>query len=1419
MTFVELDRSFVPIGKDAEPSLDLGRPWGRKVGGWLDWADLAEQRRVVLLAEASSGKSTEFRGQCDKLTAGGRAAFLGRIEELSDQGFLDALDPANAIKFGEWCAGTNEGWFFLDSVDEARLNRKSFETALKRFAHDLGRPIERARVFVSCRVSDWKGQEDRELIERILPAWEQPLVTKANKGVNALLDPIFKKEGNRQDRTSQRPELKPQELLIVQLVPLSTEQSWKLAASFGVEDVDAFIEAIEQNGLDAFTERPGDLIDLADYWRSHARFGSFADMVEHSVNRKLSERDAHRPDNDALSVKRAREGAERLAASLTLGKSFTLRAPGQDLDPRLVSGALDPATVLIDWTPAEQNALLRRGAFAPSTYGRIRFHHRSTQEYLTAQWLDRLLRSNCPREQVWDLIFASRYGVETVVPSLHPTAAWLALRHPDFMGEIIRREPLVLMRHGDPRSIPIEAKKNLLAVYAAKQAAGEISDDSLDRKAMRMFADRRLVDAIRETWTANPRPNFRMDLLRLIREGAISECADLARGVVLDEIAEDYYRIVALQALGECHDNEGLALATQQFIGASHKASARLASAFAKVLYPHHLTTDQLLVLIERRQPAHEDTAEGFPYSIVELYEACTEPHLQREFVTRITDLCFSKPFLENYQRVSREHFALANEIGAIALREMRALLPGDPADYVIRLLMVVERAERGINWDGDESRLDKLVQANVRLQRALFWADVDEQRANCKEENRPTMLWQVSVSTPRLWLLAADDLPWLYEDLARRPEADRRIALNAIVSILKETGRLATEVTGLRERVRDQPVLVEDLERYLAPPREDEDSRGHRRRMEEHARRRVQQEESDKASWVKFSEDLQANPDQLRDPRCLATWKSGAFRLWDLTNWLGHRVQRQDESTPRQWRLLEEGFRSRAIAEAYRDGMKVLWRVTKPERPKRSEGNAITTKRTTILAFGAVGVEAAEDPDWTLHLSDAEAKRAALHGCLSEQGYPEWIDDLVRSHPHIVVPILRNSIKEEWSSTLPGRSDLLNHFARPATSTPSALQKMLLFMAASNEPPDLRKFGTGLRIVARLDLDKTQRRKLVRIAGRRLSEHTQADQDDHALHYLGFLLFVDPDRAVIDLENWLAGDDPTGQQVRSNRTFGFLFDRDDPIIFSALANASVPTLETLLRLGYRYIRPEHDIVHEGVYSPGARDNAERARDMILRALLDRPGPDAYDALRRVAADSEYALRADRFRELARGKAERDAEPPAWSAAEVVRYEQHHTAPVKTGYDLLRVVIAVLSDIQFKLDKGDVSSRPMLQRAKDEDEVQNWIVEQINFRSRDRFTAFREAQVAKGDKPDIIVSSTAAPCEVAIEVKHGGKGWTSRQLDSALRSQLAVDYLKPAIRRHGVLTSKHQTIADLPRGNQLAFLGCRSTNQERQRSH
>ncbi len=96
MRYVDLKRSFVLIGKDQEASLGLDSTWGRRIGGWLSWHDLLEHRRVVLLAEASSGKTEEFRHQAASLVNQDKAAFFVRIEDLADDGaaVVDCLRQA-----------------------------------------------------------------------------------------------------------------------------------------------------------------------------------------------------------------------------------------------------------------------------------------------------------------------------------------------------------------------------------------------------------------------------------------------------------------------------------------------------------------------------------------------------------------------------------------------------------------------------------------------------------------------------------------------------------------------------------------------------------------------------------------------------------------------------------------------------------------------------------------------------------------------------------------------------------------------------------------------------------------------------------------------------------------------------------------------------------------------------------------------------------------------------------------------------------------------------------------------------------------------------------------------------------------------------------------------------------------------------
>lgn len=116
MTFIDLNRYFVPLKKDQESNLDIGRFWGPRVSGWLSWDDLRLRRRVILLAEAASGKTEEFRHQCDVLRETDKAAFFLRIEDLADQGTEAGLDRESTTLFEQWLGGSSEGWFFFSTL-------------------------------------------------------------------------------------------------------------------------------------------------------------------------------------------------------------------------------------------------------------------------------------------------------------------------------------------------------------------------------------------------------------------------------------------------------------------------------------------------------------------------------------------------------------------------------------------------------------------------------------------------------------------------------------------------------------------------------------------------------------------------------------------------------------------------------------------------------------------------------------------------------------------------------------------------------------------------------------------------------------------------------------------------------------------------------------------------------------------------------------------------------------------------------------------------------------------------------------------------------------------------------------------------------------------------------------------------------
>ncbi len=367
----------------------------------FSWEDVLKHRCNIVIAEAGSGKTTELRHMAETLYKQGEKAFFCDITTLASMEFQNAIiyEAGTFLEFAAWQQGNELGYFFFDSVDEARLKSpKDFEIALKKFAVVLAKQHHRAHIVISSRPTAWQDA-DPILVRRLIAMPSQ--------------EPTKTSEENT--------------IQILQLAPLAPDQVEQYARARGVDDMAAFMKKLEQTGAETFMTRPQDLDEQIGYWKEKKIFGQYHEVLEENIKLKLDEKNTSHEFDATLSLDEIRDGVEKMAAAVTFVKKIAILLPDGTRDNSYKSTVLDPKKGLFgNWTSKKINALLSRPIFDEALYGTVRFYHRTVREYLTAKWLFRLLDEGKPRRAIEGLIFKEIYGLQLVVPSMRPIAAWLA---------------------------------------------------------------------------------------------------------------------------------------------------------------------------------------------------------------------------------------------------------------------------------------------------------------------------------------------------------------------------------------------------------------------------------------------------------------------------------------------------------------------------------------------------------------------------------------------------------------------------------------------------------------------------------------------------------------------------------------------------------------------------------------------------------------------------------------------------------------------------------------------------------------------------------------------------------------------------------------------------------------------------------
>ena len=169
MEFIDLKREFreEPWDTSFNNVEHSGLSGINRSGRHLDWTELLKSHCVVLLAEAGSGKTTEMQERVRILNQEGRSAFYLPLEALDRESIRSILSPDSETEFENWRANSEEtAWFFLDAVDELKLASGKLDRALNRLRKDLDSSLDRIRVTISSRPSDWRFITDRRVVEK-----------------------------------------------------------------------------------------------------------------------------------------------------------------------------------------------------------------------------------------------------------------------------------------------------------------------------------------------------------------------------------------------------------------------------------------------------------------------------------------------------------------------------------------------------------------------------------------------------------------------------------------------------------------------------------------------------------------------------------------------------------------------------------------------------------------------------------------------------------------------------------------------------------------------------------------------------------------------------------------------------------------------------------------------------------------------------------------------------------------------------------------------------------------------------------------------------------------------------------------------------------------------------------------------------
>ncbi|WP_145517474.1 NACHT domain-containing protein [Yersinia mollaretii] len=1355
LDIIPLNRSFSEVSKDSVGIDDDAYASSRYFSDSTTWDDLEKKYRVVILADAGAGKTIEMMSRARSIQQSGRLAFLIRIEDLVENDFSLGLEVGTSDEFEAWLASAGEAWFFLDSVDEARLAApNAFEKAIKRFASVIKKCTHRARVYISGRPYSWRFATDRELVERYLP-FSLDNATDSTKKDNALV--------------------------IYSLNSLTLDDIRFYAVQRHISDAAVFVAEIERANLNAIASRPFDLDFLIATWRNDGKLGSRYELFERNVKSRLDEIDPARRQAQPLNAVKALNGASLLAGAVT----FTGKSGIKIYDKSIERIGVDAEVVLADWELQNVWTLLERGVFSDAIYNMVGFRHREIRDYLSAKWLNSLLKNGHSRKAVESLIFREMYGVQVITPRLSTLVPWLILMDDQIRDKALSLQPEIALNGGDVSHLPLSVRVNILKGIIGRIANNTDEHNVRYNNAIALIAKTDLVDTISvlidEYYTNDDVIFFLGRLLWQINQPV---CLDKMMSVAADSERNIYSRIGAVRSIMTTASDAIKTSLWQKLNSESDIFSPRL---LAEVIHDAAFNVQSvsfLLGSLVKLEPYRRFEPTGLVEEINTFISKASYSEIWNyeealiELLKGIYTLIKKPPFCEQPDiGISKEYlWLLPSAIDIIErLVLIRSVACFDNSTLDLLLAFVRARDMHSDNIQEYKGALSELLPEWSELNDALFWRAVENRRNEQFFKNK-RFIDDWPVQWPRhFFYFGSESFQRVLKFVTQKEFLDDKlVALSLALRIYSQSDEKEVFLTKINDAAQQHPELVQKVEWYFNPPHNPE-MEAINKQQEEYKRQGKELQSQNERDRNGFIQQVKSNPEEIRNP--------SGVDVGEISNgqyWLYHELSKKHVDYLAKnidWHELIETF-GFDVAYAFRDAVMAHWRIYKPVSCSENDNsNTIPFK----LIFGLLGLEteSKERVDFPYYLSGEEIQQALLYITKEINGFPDWLDKMHLAYPDKVLAALWKEIEWEFSKSNQEKhiSHIFHDVFYQAPWSHAGLAKNIYQWLEKNDLYREKDLRSCIRILINSGVNSTD---LAMLAKAKVNNIEVADNLP-----VWFALYVDtqPKEAIPEFEKWLEklSEDDAGifaQRFITSLT-GKLRDGGERASFTGgVRNPS--SLKTLYLLMFKYINPIDDIDHSsgGVYSPTLRDDAQGARDLIFQWLAEIPGKETYIALLDLIAEYPDKNNTQWMMRAARNRAVTDADLELWADEQVKDFDASLTFTPNSPAQLYEIGVQHLLDFKDWLERGNDSLAETYQKIASETEMRNVVAHHIQNAAKGTFTCAQEAELANHQRPDIWLQHPSVNVPVPVELKLLDKFWSGPDICERLRNQLIGDYLR-----------------------------------------